>query len=128
MAIVIHYPNGKDKPGYAYDHRRVGKRVVCTYLGTAEVHTQQGISDSGFREQTGYQERHTFANKKEKELYGVESFDKLQAIIDKRLDKGELAGKYQGEKIIINEKIPKTYHDQIRDHELWERYYQEQKE
>lgn len=125
MAVVIHYPNGKDKPGYAYDHHRVGKRVVCTYLGLAEVHIQQGLRDDGFRDKPGYKERHGFANNKEKQLYGKEKFDKLQAIIDKRLDKGELAGKYQGDKIIINEKMPGTYHNQIRDHELWERYYHE---
>lgn len=120
MAIVIHYPHGKDKKGYAYWHHRVGDRVICEYMGDFELSTSR-IMDNGFRERPGYEKRHAEASKIEKEEYGKENFNKLNEVIDKKLGPGELAGKYSGEKVIVNEKIPDKYHEQIIGHELVER-------
>jgi hypothetical protein len=121
VAIVVHNIHGNK---YAYWHHRMGDKVKTDYLGQYDVNTSS-VMDNGFRKVPGYEERHRWASNQEKIEY-PKTFDKLMTVINKRLEPGELAGKYHEEdgivKIDINDKIPKTYHDQIRDHELIEHY------
>lgn len=124
MAIVIHYPHGKDKQGYAYWHHREGKKVLSEYMGSFTVETSN-IMDNGFREKPGYEGRHEYATQQEKKEY-PDQYNKLERIIDKKLKPGELAGKYENNKIIVNKKIPEKYHQEIIDHELIERHKERQ--
>ncbi len=68
-----------------------------------------------------YPRAHKQANKAEKEKYGKRRFNKLNAIINKTLPKGELAGKHTQSGIIqLSNKIPLKYRNQIKFHELIE--------
>lgn len=93
MAIVIHTIHGKK---YAYDHHRVGKKIVCTYIAPADdIITQSYITQKGYpMSDKDWKEAHTEANKAEKKEYGKEAFDKLQRKADKLFNKGELAGSF----------------------------------
>lgn len=91
-------------------------------MKTPKIKITNKISDKGYPTYNScYKQAHKRANQKEIQQYGKRRFNKLNSIIKNLIPKGELAGKHTKQNIIlISNKIPLKYRNQVKFHELIE--------
>jgi len=115
---VIHTIHGNR---YVYDHHRVGKHIVSTYLGhEKDILVMDRISSSGYPVSSPeYPNAHMQADKYELSEYGRERWGQVERV-GKNIPKGELAGSHNGN-IVVSRRVPEELRGQVLYHEKKEK-------